>query len=74
MRGFSVTERMVTPVLAVISLSLGIPGFRNVILNSRAATQALAGGSTLTGRADVRFRPMGGGVAARPWRSLVRQS
>lgn len=123
-RGFTLIELMITLVLAAIILSLGIPSFRNVIQNNRAATQsnelvtalglarseavkrganvmlcpstnqasctggnnwangwialvelpagqppirvwpALAGGSTLTGPADVRFRPMGDVVAA----------
>ena len=122
--GFTLIELMITLALAAIILSLGIPSFRNVIQNNRAATQsnelvaalglarseavrrganvrlcpstnqatctggnnwangwialvelpagqppirvwrALAGGSTLTGPADVRFRPMGDIVAA----------
>lgn len=39
-RGFTLIELMITLLLAAIILTLGVPNFRNIILNNRAATQS----------------------------------
>lgn len=39
-RGFTLIELMITLLLAAIILSLGVPGFRDIVLNNRAATQS----------------------------------
>ena len=38
--GFTLVELMITLLLAAIILSLGVPGFRDIVLNNRAATQS----------------------------------
>lgn len=40
LRGFTLIELMITLALAAIILTLGVPSFRDIILNNRAATQS----------------------------------
>lgn len=84
--GFTLIELMITLALAAIILSLGIPSFRNVIQNNRAATQSnelvaalgLARSEAVRRGANVRLCPStnqatctGGNNWANGWIALV---